>query len=60
MSAYSAGMLVILRHAPTKPVRVMAIKEWSGARAGFMIEHDGPGVSIIDGWDVRPYRKEVA
>lgn len=55
-SSYKPGDLIVLRHRRRPAVRVVAIHEWPGAVAGYMVEHDGPGVPMIDGLDVRPFK----
>jgi len=53
---YKPGDLIVLRYRRRPPVRVVAIYPWQGSRAGFMVEHDGSGPPVIDGFDVRPFR----
>lgn len=37
----------------------MAAHPWQGAKAGYLVQHNGPGVRMVDGVDVRPYRPKA-
>ena len=52
----SVGTLIVTRHNPKVPVHVTEITPYPGASAGFLVAHDGAGVPIIDGADVRLWR----
>ena len=52
--AYRPGAWVIFRHARTRPARVVRVVPYPGVPCGYLVEHDGPGVSAFSGDDVRP------
>jgi hypothetical protein len=51
------GTLIVVRDRPRVPVHVQEVIDYPGAMAGFLVQHDGAGVPIVDGHDVRLYQR---
>jgi hypothetical protein len=55
----SIGTLIVVRDRPRVPVHVLEVVEYPGAMSGFLVMHDGYGVGIVDGNDVRLFQRSA-
>lgn len=47
------GTEIVVRARPRTPIRVVDVWPYPGAKSGFLVQHDGPGVPVVCGSNVR-------